>query len=173
MEGTGAGAIGAYGAGGIDPVGTKGVVDPGGIMSTDVKWSGFGGATANAGLGMKGPSGTDDGEENIGGGPMGGCERTSKAGSVEVENGGGKTAAEAGRWDLFVVVGRNTTGAVADRLVMKPGAKGRAVLLRTLLEGCSGNGVSVSGAGGVRIVTGAVAGLGATGGEGIAMLTAE
>jgi hypothetical protein len=49
MVGTGAGAIGAYGAGGIDPVGNKGV-DIGGIISTDVKWAGFGGATENAGV---------------------------------------------------------------------------------------------------------------------------
>jgi hypothetical protein len=101
---------------------------------------------------------------------VGGCEGTLKAGSVEVENVDGKTAAEAGRWDLFVVAGRNTTGAVEDRLVTKPGAKGRAVLLRTLLEGSSGSGDSAGGAGAVRIVTEAVAGLVATGGEDVAML---
>lgn len=62
--------------------------------------------------------------------------------SYVVENGGGTTAVEAGRWVVFVTGGRNVTGAVAARMLIKPGVKGRAVLLRTLLTGSSGNGVS-------------------------------
>lgn len=85
------------------------------------------------------------------------------------ENGGGAIAAEAGRWAAFVTGGRNVTGAVAALMLIKPGVKGRAVLLRTLLADNSGNGVSAGGAGLVRIVTEAVAGLGATGGDGITM----
>lgn len=79
-------------------------------------------------------------------------------------------AAEAGRWLVFATEGLNATGAVAARMLMKPGVKGRAVLLRTLLEGSSDNGVSAGGAGLVRTVTEAAAGLGATGGVDIIML---
>ena len=63
-------------------------------------------------------------------------------GSEEVENGADAIIAEAGRWGFFATGGRNTTGAVADLLVMKPGAKGRAVRLRTLLDETSGIGDS-------------------------------
>lgn len=95
--------------------------------------------------------------------------------SEAVENGGGTTAADAGRWIVFVTGGRNVTGAVEARMLIKPGVKGRAVLLRTLLADNSGNGVSAGGAGLVRTVTVAVAGLGATGGGDVmqAVLAAE
>ena len=55
-----------------------------------------------------------------------------------MENGVNAIIAEAGRWGFFATDGRNTTGAVADLLVIKPGAKGRAVRLRTLLDKTSG-----------------------------------
>lgn len=83
----------------------------------------------------KGPLDTEDGGEKKAGLPLGG-------GSDEVEKGGPTIDTEvAGRGALLVTTGRNTTGAVAARLVTNPGLKGRAVLLRTELEESSGSGV--------------------------------
>ena len=96
--------------------------------------------------------------------------------SEAVENAGGTAAAEAGRWVVFVTNGRNVTGAVEARLLIKPGVNGRAVLLRTLLAGGSGNGVSAGATGLVRIATESVACFGAMdGGDNTmpAVLTAE
>lgn len=69
--------------------------------------------------------------------------------SIE-ENGACTTATDTGRGVFLATVGRKTTGAVEARLLMKPGANGRAVRFSTELEGSSGSGV---GAGAVSMDT--------------------
>ena len=71
-----------------------------------------------------------------------------------------------------MTAGLKVTGAVAARMLIKPGVKGRAVLFRTLLEDSSGIGVSAGGAGVSTTVTEAVTGLYAICGGDITMLTA-
>lgn len=115
-----------------------------------------------------GPPDTEDEGEKKEGQPL--------AGSSDVVEKGGPTidTEVAGRWALLVTTGRNTTGAVAARLVTNPGLKGRAVLLTTELEESSGSGVW--GGGMVEMDTWPVIGLGATVGGDIttlAVLTAE
>ena len=75
--------------------------------------------------------------------------------SSPAEKGCCTTATETGRGALLATAGRKTTGAVAARLLMKPGANGRAVRFRTELEGISGSGVGV---GAVRVDTAGPAG---------------
>lgn len=62
-----------------------------------------------------------------------------------VENGDATTATETGLGVFLLTVGRKTTGAVAARWVMKPGAKGLAVLFKTELAGSSGRGAGGGG----------------------------
>lgn len=61
--------------------------------------------------------------------------------SDAAENDGTTTDTETGLGVFLLTAGRNTTGAVAARLITQPGANGRAVLFNTELAGSSGRGV--------------------------------